>query len=975
MSMHPKHAAPKAPRRGTVARLLVFMAGFALAGAGAALAFFVVNVIDASGNNAVAQATHLSAPLTPATASEASATSAAVTWTLPGSQLSGAQYLVVASPGGETCLSSGTSCTVNGLTVGTGYIFSISAVLDRWQSPSVTATFTTLGVTTTTLNTGTVDGSYSSTLAATGGTGAYTWALTTGTLPPGLSLTASTGAITGTPTTTGPTSGLVFTVTDKGGTGVSATSPSLSIVVNEATSSTALSLSPSSTVTYGSEQSTTFNVTVTPHSPTAPTGTVQVKNGSTVLCTTGSLNASGQASCALTATQLSASGTAYPITAVYGGDANFNGSTSSPAQNLTVNPDTATVTAFTASPSSATYGSETSLSFSATVTGGGTATIPTGDTVKVAQGATTLCTISLTSGSGSCSPTTAIALGASGSAYTVTATFNAAGTDTNFVSTATNTTNVTVNKATPTTAVSFTSPITYGHETTETFNATVTGVTGGTAPIGTVTVFDGSNPLCTTTGLNATGNHSSASCSLTSIQLAGGTYSGATGITATFNPVVDPNYQTSSSTAQPLTVNKDTTSATVSVSPASEAFAAENSATFTATVTTTNGEVLPGTESGTINVGTTTCTVSLTPSGSGGSGTCNIGASALNAQVTAYAVTFTYGGDPNDLSASSQATAAGGFTVNKANQTITFTSTNPSPVSVGAPTYTPTATSTSGLTVTITLNGSSTGCTLSSGVVTFTAAGTCLVDANIASSTNFNAASQVQQSITVTSGKLVITSTAVDGSSSSTPNLGAITVQRQNGSGTPITTGGALTVNLSSSPSSGATFGTTQFDSTPVTTVSIPSGQSSTTFWYGATSTGTPTITAAATGFTSGTQQETITTAPVGLAISITGGSGSPSDSCGTIGSSYTCNVSGVGSGGNVTFQVEFVNGSGTPVVYSTTQASSITEARQNSGTATIAAGATTSTGTALTASHAGESTKTSTLTFGPYTLTISVSS
>ena len=42
-----------------------------------------------------------------------------------------------------------------------------------------------------------------------------------------------------------------------------------------------------------------------------------------------------------------------------------------------------------------------------------------------------------------------------------------------------------------------------------------------------------------------------------------------------------------------------------------------------------------------------------------------------------------------------------------------------------------------------------------------------------------------------------------------TPNLGPITVQRQTGSGTPITTGGALTVNLTSSPSGGATFGAT----------------------------------------------------------------------------------------------------------------------------------------------------------------------
>src|SRR5262249_23018155 len=44
---------------------------------------------------------------------------------------------------------------------------------------------------------------YSATLAASGGTPPYTWALASGTLPPRLTLTPSTGAITGTPTAAG----------------------------------------------------------------------------------------------------------------------------------------------------------------------------------------------------------------------------------------------------------------------------------------------------------------------------------------------------------------------------------------------------------------------------------------------------------------------------------------------------------------------------------------------------------------------------------------------------------------------------------------------------------------------------------------------------------------------------------------------------------------------------------------------------
>ena len=90
-------------------------------------------------------------------------------------------------------------------------------------------------------------------------------------------------------------------------------------------------------------------------------------------------------------------------------------------------------------------------------------------------------------------------------------------------------------------------------------------------------------------------------------------------------------------------------------------------------------------------------------------------------------------------------------------QAITFTSTNPSPVTLGAPTYTPTATASSGLPVTITLDSSSSGCTLSGGVVSFVAAGTCVIDANQAGNGTYAAAPQLQQSITINSGAQTMT--------------------------------------------------------------------------------------------------------------------------------------------------------------------------------------------------------------------------
>ena len=91
-------------------------------------------------------------------------------------------------------------------------------------------------ITTTSLPNGTVGQTYSATLAASGGTGAYNWALSGGTtLPGGLSLSSS-GQITGTPTTAGTTNFSVQ-VTDSGSPAQSATK-SLSITVTAAISGT-----------------------------------------------------------------------------------------------------------------------------------------------------------------------------------------------------------------------------------------------------------------------------------------------------------------------------------------------------------------------------------------------------------------------------------------------------------------------------------------------------------------------------------------------------------------------------------------------------------------------------------------------------------------------------------------------------------------------------------------------------------------
>jgi hypothetical protein len=93
----------------------------------------------------------------------------------------------------------------------------------------------------------------------------------------------------------------------------------------------------------------------------------------------------------------------------------------------------------------------------------------------------------------------------------------------------------------------------------------------------------------------------------------------------------------------------------------------------------------------------------------------------------------------------------GTVTVTQASQAITFTSTPPSPGYVNG-TYKPTATGGgSNNPIVFSIDGSSTtnACTLSGDTVTFTAAGTCVIDADQDGNTDYSKAPQVQQSITV----------------------------------------------------------------------------------------------------------------------------------------------------------------------------------------------------------------------------------
>ncbi|MHB1959876.1 MAG: FG-GAP-like repeat-containing protein [Acidobacteriaceae bacterium] len=155
---------------------------------------------------------------------------------------------------------------------------------------------------------------------------------------------------------------------------------------------TALSVSPNPAV---AGQTVTFTAQVSASSgTTVPTGTVNFMNGSTQLGT-GTLDSSGAA----TYTTSSLSTGSYPITAVYSGDTNYSGSTSS-AVTLVVNAQpVAAATTTTLATSAATVNAGQNVTFTATVAGpSGNTAVPTG-TVTFLDGTSTLGTGTL-NGSG-----------------------------------------------------------------------------------------------------------------------------------------------------------------------------------------------------------------------------------------------------------------------------------------------------------------------------------------------------------------------------------------------------------------------------------------------------------------------------------------------------------------------------------------------------------------------------------------------
>lgn len=131
-------------------------------------------------------------------------------------------------PAGLTMASSGViSGTPSSAAVTSSFSVTVTDSASSPTSATQTLTITIsipLTVTSTSLPSATIGTAYSATLTASGGATPYTFAVTTGSLPAGLSLNAATGAITGTPTTAALLPGsFTITVTDSSSPKASAT--------------------------------------------------------------------------------------------------------------------------------------------------------------------------------------------------------------------------------------------------------------------------------------------------------------------------------------------------------------------------------------------------------------------------------------------------------------------------------------------------------------------------------------------------------------------------------------------------------------------------------------------------------------------------------------------------------------------------------------------------------------------------------
>ena len=175
-----------------------------------------------------------------------------------------------------------------------------------------------IAITPTTLPNGTVTVAYAQIIMASGGTAPYTFSITSGVLPAGLTL-GSNGALSGTPTTAATSN---FTVTAKDTNNLSA-AQSYTLTIGKKSTSISVSATPNPVIVG---QAVTITATV---AGDPPTGNVNfTDNGIALPCSPVTL-VPGTTSSAAVCTATFAGTGSHSIVAAYSGDSNFEGATSS----------------------------------------------------------------------------------------------------------------------------------------------------------------------------------------------------------------------------------------------------------------------------------------------------------------------------------------------------------------------------------------------------------------------------------------------------------------------------------------------------------------------------------------------------------------------------------------------------------------------------------------------------------------------
>jgi cyclophilin family peptidyl-prolyl cis-trans isomerase len=559
-------------------------------------------------------------------------------------------------------------------------------------------------------------------------------------------------------------------------------------------STVTLSASPTTAV-YG--ESVTLSAAVAPATGSGtPTGTVTFLEGSTTLGT--QTLASGAASINVTTLPVGTDS----ITASYGGDTTYSGSTST-AVSESVG-QAATSTTVSASAASAVTGQYVTFTAAVAVTSPGSGT-PSG-TVTFDDNGTSIGTGTLTSSGTATFTTSTLAAGS----HSITASYPSS---TNFGSSSSTALTETISAVGTTeseTVLSTSgSPAVFGQPVTFTAAVSWSPESTSDTPTGSVTFFDGSTVLATVPVDTSTPTAPTATYTTSSLSL--GTHS----ITATYSG--DTNFASSNDNLSEVIDAVGTTASTTSLTASPNPATVGQSVTFTATVAPATGS---GTPSGSVTFlnGTTTL-----GSGTLSSGVATFSTSSLS--VGTYSITASYSGDTTYAVSTSTAVSEQITAATATATTTTLTTSSASAVYGQSVTLTATVSPTSGSgtpsgTVTF-LDGSTTLGTsaLSSGVATLNSTtlpvGTYSITASYSGDTTYAVSTSTGVSETVSQAATTATVSASDNPARSGQYL---TLTATVGANSPSSATPTGTVTFDSD---GASLGTGTLDSTGTATFTL----------------------------------------------------------------------------------------------------------------------------------------------------------